>query len=104
MFPHAFLIPAAPKTLVKYCAALRASDLRRLPSLFTVASNPSIAMRENATFLVLMGVAATIVVLFLFPYVMDIGHPWVISGVVIFFVLLLIYGRHNPAPRRRPKT
>jgi hypothetical protein len=61
-------------------------------------------MRENATFLVLMGIAGTIVVLFLFPYLRDIGHPWVISGVVIFFVLLLIYGRHNPAPRRRPKT
>jgi hypothetical protein len=60
-------------------------------------------MRENATFLVLMGIAAAIGVLFLFPYLRDIGHPWLGLPIAIFFALLLVYGRHNPACVRRRK-
>ena len=60
-------------------------------------------MRENATFLVLMGIAVAIVVLFLVPYFRDIGHPWVVLPIAVFFGLLLIYGRCNPMPVRRRK-
>jgi hypothetical protein len=60
-------------------------------------------MRENATLFVLMGIAAAIVVIFLYPFLRDYGHPWVTLPIAIFFALLLIYGRSNPRPRRRPR-
>jgi len=57
-------------------------------------------MRENATLLVLVGIAAAIVVLFLLPFLRDYGHTWLIVPIAAFFVLLLIYGRQNPRPKR----
>ncbi len=57
-------------------------------------------MRENATFLVLIAIAIAIVVVFLFPFLRDYGHTWLIAPIAAFFVVLLIYGRHNPRPRR----
>ncbi len=58
-------------------------------------------MRENATFLVLIGIAAAIVVVFLYPFLRDYGRTWLIVPIAAFFVVLLIYGRHNPRPKRR---
>jgi len=57
-------------------------------------------MRENATFLVLIGIAAAIVVVFLFPFLRDYGHTWLMVPIAAFLVLLVIYGRHNPRPKR----
>jgi peptidoglycan/LPS O-acetylase OafA/YrhL len=62
------------------------------------------SMKQNATFFVLMGVAVGIVVVFLFPFLRDFGHPWLMAPIAAFFVLLVIYGRHNPTPKRRPKV
>ena len=57
-------------------------------------------MRQNATFLLLIGIAGAIVVLFLFPFLRDYGHTWLIVPIAAFFVVLVIYGRHNPRPKR----
>jgi uncharacterized membrane protein len=56
-------------------------------------------MRQNLTFLVLMGIAVAIVVLFIFPFLRDRGHWGVVIPIAIFFTLLIVYGRHNPRPR-----
>ncbi len=60
-------------------------------------------MRQNATFLVLVGVAAAIIVLFVFPFLRDEGHWGLMIPIAAFFVLLVIYGRCNPAPKSVPK-
>ena len=60
-------------------------------------------MRRNATFFVLIGVAAAIVVIFVVPYLRDTGHPLLCIPLVIFFVLLIVYGRHNAVPKQREK-
>jgi hypothetical protein len=57
-------------------------------------------MRQNATLLVLLGIAAAIVGIFVFPFLRDYGRTWLIVPIAAFFVLLLIYGRHNPRHRR----
>jgi hypothetical protein len=61
-------------------------------------------MKGNVTFLVLVGVAAALVALFLVPYLRDIGHVFASVPIFVFLALLFIYGRHNPMPRRRPKS
>jgi peptidoglycan/LPS O-acetylase OafA/YrhL len=61
-------------------------------------------MRRNATFFVLIGVAAAIVVLFVVPFLRDTGHPLLGIPIVIFFVLLIVYGRHNAVPKQRRKN
>ena len=60
-------------------------------------------MRTNATFFVLIAVAAAIVVIFVVPYLRDMGHPLLCIPIALFFGLLLIYGRHNSPPRPRGK-
>jgi hypothetical protein len=60
-------------------------------------------MKGNLTYLLLIGVAAAIVALFIFPYFRDIGHPQAIIPIFVVLALLFIYGRHNPQPKRRPK-
>ncbi len=60
-------------------------------------------MKANATFFVLIAVAAAIVVIFVVPYLRDTGHPLLCIPIAVFFGLLLIYGRHNAAPRPRGK-
>jgi len=57
-------------------------------------------MRQNATLLVLLGIAAAVVAIFVFPFLRDYGHGWLIVPIAIFFALLLIYGRCNPRPKR----
>ncbi len=61
-------------------------------------------MKGNVTFLVMIGIATALVALFLVPYLRDIGHVGVSVPIFVFLALLFIYGRHNPAPRRRPKS
>ena len=61
-------------------------------------------MKGNVTFLVLVGIAAALTALFLVPYLRDIGHVFVSIPIFVFLALLFIYGRHNPMPRRRPKS
>ncbi|HVZ16873.1 MAG TPA: hypothetical protein VG897_07140 [Terriglobales bacterium] len=61
-------------------------------------------MRANATFFVLIAVAAAIVVIFVVPYLRDMGHPLLCIPIVIFFVLLVVYGRHNAMPRPKRKN
>ena len=60
-------------------------------------------MRSNATFFVLVAVAAAIVIIFVVPFLQDTGHPLLCIPIVAFFVLLVIYGRHNTMPRPRRK-
>jgi hypothetical protein len=60
-------------------------------------------MKGNFTYLLLIGVAAAIAALFIYPYLRDIGHPQAIIPIFIFLAILFIYGRHNPQPKRRPK-
>jgi hypothetical protein len=60
-------------------------------------------MKGNVTFLVLIGIAALITALFLYPYLRDIGHPGASIPIFVFLAILFIYGRHNAAPRPRPK-
>ncbi len=52
----------------------------------------------------MIGIATALVALFLVPYLRDIGHVGVSVPIFVFLALLFIYGRHNPAPRRRPKS
>jgi len=60
-------------------------------------------MRENATFFVLIGVAAVIIGAFVVPYLRDTGHVLLVIPIALFFVGLAVYGCHNPAPRPRKK-
>jgi predicted membrane channel-forming protein YqfA (hemolysin III family) len=61
-------------------------------------------MRENATYFVLIGVAAVIVGAFVVPYLRDTGHVLLCIPIVVFFVGLAVYGCHNPAPKPRKKN
>jgi hypothetical protein len=56
-------------------------------------------MKGNVTFLVLVGVAGAITMLFVYPALRDIGRPALVIPILIFLVILFIYGRHNPQPR-----
>ena len=61
-------------------------------------------MKGNVTFLVLIGVAALLLALFLVPYLEDIGHPAAAIPFFAFLALLFIYGRHNVYPRPKSKS
>ncbi|MGZ4787838.1 MAG: hypothetical protein ACXVZV_12415 [Terriglobales bacterium] len=60
-------------------------------------------MRSNATFFVLIAVAAAIVIVFIVPFLRDTGHTLLCIPIIVFFVLLVIYGRHNAIPRSKGK-
>ena len=61
-------------------------------------------MRRNATFLCLIGGAALITALFVVPYFNDVGRLWLAIPMFVFFVIVAVYGCHNPMPQRRKKT
>jgi hypothetical protein len=60
-------------------------------------------MRTNATFLVLVGIAALITALFLLPYLYDMGHTGIAVAIFVFLGVLLFYGWHSKLPARKAK-
>ncbi len=53
-------------------------------------------MRQNATFFVLVGAAALLVVLSIFPFLRDYGHAWLIIPLAAFFVILFFTADTTP--------
>jgi len=60
-------------------------------------------MTDNWLFMLLVGLAAGIYLVFIFPYIRDSGHGVLSFGVFAIFAILFVYGRAMPPTGRSSK-